>query len=278
MQRIITFIAAMTVLSLSAPAVMADTKTDLRTDEARKVFEIFTELSEQQIPDWLLARAYGIVVAPDVVKGALLVGGRGGRGVMSVRNADGTWSNPVFVTLAGINFGFQWGVQSSDLILVLMSRKSVEGIAGGKVTLGADASAAAGPVGRSAAATTDATLTAQVLSYSRAEGMFVGVSLDGTIIRIDDAANASAYGVSGILPSQILDGRVASPPQSAIDFTNALNDATQPASGTVGTTASEPPLAEQPIAPATAEPPAGEDGGVQTYPLEETGPGAPTPE
>ena len=278
MQRIITIIAAMTVLSFSAPAVLADTKTDLRTDEARKVFESFTELSEQQIPDWLLARAYGIVVAPNVVKGALVVGGRGGRGVMSVRNADGSWSNPVFVTLAGVNFGFQWGVQSSDLILVLMSRKSVEGIAGGKVTLGADASAAAGPVGRSAAATTDATLTAQVLSYSRAEGMFVGVSLDGTIIRIDDAANASAYGVSGILPSQILDGRVASPPQSAIDFTNALNEATQPASGTAGTTASEPPLADQPITPAAAEPPTGEEGAVQTYPLEEPGTGAPTGE
>ena len=122
------------------------------------VFEAFSDLTEQAIPVWLLERAYGVVVVPRVVKVALSIGGRGGKGVMAVRNPDGTWSNPMFVTLGGVNFGFQFGVQSTDVVLVLMSRQSVEGIAGGKVTLGADASVAAGPLGRSSAAATDATL------------------------------------------------------------------------------------------------------------------------
>jgi lipid-binding SYLF domain-containing protein len=279
MQRFVIFLVAMMTLALGISPASADTKTDLRTDEARKVLEAFTDLNEQQIPSWLLARAYGIVIVPDVVKGALIVGGRGGRGVMAVRHPDGSWSNPVFVTLAGVNFGFQWGVQSTDLILVLMSRQSVEGISGGTVTLGADASVAAGPVGRAAAATTDATFKAQVLSYSRAEGMFVGVSLDGTMIRVDDGSNQSAYGVSAILPSQILEGRVASPPQSALDFTAALDRATRsdPDPGAAAEPAEAAPTAP-PIQTTAPQPPAGTDGGVTTYPMEDPNPGAPAPE
>ncbi len=280
MQRLATFFAAIMILALSASVTLASTKTDLRTDEARKVLEAFTDLNEQQIPSWLLERAYGIVVVPDLVKGALIIGGRGGRGVMAVRNTDGSWSNPVFVTLAGVNFGFQWGVQSTDLILVLMSRQSVEGISGGKVTLGADASVAAGPLGRAAAATTDATFKAQVLSYSRAEGMFVGVSLDGTMIRVDDDSNASAYGVSGIMASQILEGRVASPPQSAMDFTAALNQATtdKPATNDAAQAPASPDEGLPPIQKTAPPPPAGTDGGVTTYPMEDQNPGAPPPD
>ena len=143
--------------SLVNPATaLADAKTDKRLQTSTQVFESFADLSEQSIPTWLMERAYGIVVVPEVVKVALSLGGRGGLGVMSVRQPDGRWSNPAFVRLAGVNFGFQIGVQKTDLVLVLMSRESVEGIAGGKVTLGADASVAAGPLGRSAAATTDA--------------------------------------------------------------------------------------------------------------------------
>jgi lipid-binding SYLF domain-containing protein len=189
--------------------------------------------------------------------------------VLSVRRPDGSWSDPVFVTLGGANVGFQWGVQATDVVLVMLSRKSVEGIAGGKVTLGADASVAAGPVGRSAAATTDATLKAQVLSYSRSEGMFVGVALDGSIIAIDDKANETAYGVADILPSQILDGKVANPPQAARDFTAALNEATNAGTATTAP-ASTPRPAAEPAAPA--------GGGATTYPMEDPNPGAPPPE
>ncbi|HEX7373434.1 MAG TPA: lipid-binding SYLF domain-containing protein [Steroidobacteraceae bacterium] len=259
----------------------ADAKTDQRLESSRKVFESFSNLTEQAIPTWLLERAYGIVVVPGVVKVALSLGGRGGRGVMAVRNPDGSWSDPVFVTLAGVNFGLQFGVQSTDVVLVLMSRQSVEGISGGKVTLGGDASVAAGPLGRSASANTDATFKAQVLSYSRSEGLFAGVALDGSVIAIDDGSNATAYGVSGVLPSQILEGKIASAPQAALDFKAALTRATTAATATtpptapssvaVGAAAAEP--ATPPAAPASAAP----EAGATTYPMEDPNPGAPPP-
>src|SRR6188474_1377839 len=144
MQRIVALIG-LTVLGL-APQVHADAKTDQRLADARQVFETFVDIREQTIPTWLLERAYGIVVVPRVIKGALIIGGRGGRGVFAVRRPNGSWTDPVFITLAGANIGFQWGVQSTDVVLVLTSRESVEGMSGGKVTLGADASVAAGPV------------------------------------------------------------------------------------------------------------------------------------
>lgn len=275
MQRILAFIAAFSMGLAASTAAQADAKTDKRLVESRKVFETFSNLSEQAIPGWLLERAYGVVVVPNVIKAAILVGGRGGKGVMAVRQPDGNWSNPVFVTLGGANFGFQWGLQSTDVVLVLMSRRSVEGIAGGKVTLGADASVAAGPVGRTAAATTDTTFKAQVLSYSRSEGLFAGVALDGSIIAIDDSANETAYGVAGILPSQILDGRVGNAPPAARDFTAALERATS----APGSVATQPAPAPGPApAPAPAKPGDASRGGVTTYPMEDPNPGAPPPE
>jgi len=274
MKRIVaTFLSLFLAVTLILPAqAQADSKTDQRLLRSQRVFEAFSDLTEQSIPSWLLERAYGVVVVPGVVKVALTLGGRGGKGVMAVRNPDGTWSAPTFVTLGGVNFGFQFGVQSTDVILVLMSRESVEGIAGGKVTLGADASVAAGPLGRSSAAATDATLSAQVLSYSRASGLFAGVALDGTVIAIDKAANESAYGISGVLASQILEGKVTSVPPAAQEFTAALTRATKappsrtaPAAPAVSPTPSATPAPAPPTEPA------------KTYPLEDPNPGAPPP-
>jgi lipid-binding SYLF domain-containing protein len=274
MQRFLLLCTAVLMAALASPIVHADSKTDERLTESRKVFETFSNLSEQAIPTWLLERAYGIVVVPNVIKGAVILGGRGGRGVMAVRNADGSWSNPVFVTLAGVNFGFQWGVQATDVVLVLMSRKSVEGISGGKVTLGADASVAAGPLGRSSAAATDATFKAQVLSYSRSEGLFAGVALDGSVISVDDGSNELAYGVSGILPSQILEGRIASAPAAASEFTATLARATSAASSpATGTTPAAVPAAPKP----ESKPPEAASTPATTYPMEDPNPGAPPP-
>jgi lipid-binding SYLF domain-containing protein len=275
MQRLIAILATL-ALAFGSTAARADSKTDRRLEESRKVLESFTNLEEQAVPPWLLDRAYGIVVVPNVIKAALMVGGRGGAGVMAVRNLDGSWSNPVFVTLGGGSFGFQWGVQSTDLVLVLMSRKSVEGISGGKFTLGADASVAAGPLGRSTAAQTDATFRAQILSYSRSEGVFLGVALDGSVISVDDRSNASAYGVSDILASQILEGRIATAPPAAQEFTAALARATAQAATTEGTPATEP--ASAPVEHAPAAPPAPAEGEpATTYPMEDPKPGAPPP-
>ena len=272
MQKTLALLLATVVLALGNVSANATSRTDQRLDDSRRVFETFSNLSEQAIPSWLLERAYGIVVVPRVIKGALIIGGRGGKGVMAVRNPDGSWSNPVFVTLAGANIGFQWGVQSTDLVLVLMSRQSVEGIAGGKVTLGADASVAAGPLGRSAAAATDPSLKAQVLAYARNEGVFAGVSLDGSVISVDDTSNASAYGVSGILASQIFAGKTGNPPPAALAFTDSLARAT---SGTAAAPVAAPAAA--PPDPAAPQPDPAEEG-AQTFPMEDPAPGAPPPQ
>jgi lipid-binding SYLF domain-containing protein len=270
MYRLTVLALSLLTLAIASPAAQADSRTDQRLEESRAVFESFTFLTEQSIPTWLLERSYGVIVFPRVIKGALILGGRGGRGVMAVRNADGSWSSPVFVTLGGANIGFQWGVQSTELVLVLMSQRSVEGIAGGKVTLGADASVAAGPVGRAAGAATDATFKAQVLSYARNEGIFIGVSLDGSIISVDDGWNALAYGVPDVLPSQILAGKVAAPP-AAQAFTALLNKAT---SGVEAPAADAPATASSPDVKSPPDAPADE---AKTYPMEDPEPGAPPP-
>ena len=271
MQRALALLATLALAFGSQPAVAAS-KTDQRLEESRRVFESFSNLSEQAIPSWLLERAYGVVVIPQVIKVALGLGGRGGRGVMAVRNPDGSWSSPVFVNLGGANIGFQWGVQSTELVLVLMSPKSVEGMAGGKVTLGADASVAAGPVGRSAAVATDTSFKAQVLGYARNSGLFAGVALDGSVISVDDGSNAEAYGTQGILASQILEGKSGTPTQAARDFTGALERATGHAPSASGTTAA--PGTTPAATPATAT---GAEG-AQTFPMEDPAPGAPPPQ
>jgi lipid-binding SYLF domain-containing protein len=279
MQRFIAFCTALLVFAVASPPAQADAKTDQRLADSTRVFEAFSNLTEQTIPTWLLQRAYGIVVVPHVIKGAFVIGGRGGKGVMAVRNDDGTWSNPVFVTLAGVNVGFQWGVQATDMILVLMSRNSVEGIAGGKVTLGADASVAAGPIGRSAAATTDATFKAQVLSYSRNEGVFAGVAIDGSVISVDDRSNERAYGVADIRPSQIFDGKVTDVPPGARDFSAALTRATNAVSTPAVEPSPAPPTSTSPEVPTEAPSAAtpAPSPSATTYPMEDPSPGAPPP-
>ena len=148
---------------------------DDRAGDASRVLGEILRIPEESIPTNLLAEAQAIAVIPNVVKAGFVVGGRRGRGLIAMRGADGTWSNPSFVTLTGGSFGFQAGVQSADVILVFRSKRGVDSIVNGKFTLGADASVAAGPVGRSAQASTDEQLKAEIYSYSRARGLFAGV-------------------------------------------------------------------------------------------------------
>lgn len=145
------------------------------------------------IPRNLLADAHGLVVIPSVVKGGFVVGVRHGRGVALVRDEQNRWHAPQFVSLTGGSVGFQVGLQATDLILVFRTRRSIEGLLQGKFTIGADAAAAAGPVGRQAAVATDAQLKAEIFSYSRSRGLFAGVSLDGSVLEIDHRANALYY-------------------------------------------------------------------------------------
>ncbi len=145
------------------------------------------------IPRSLLENAYGVAIIPRVIKGSFVIGARHGRGLLCVRDANGVWHAPVFISLTGGNIGWQIGLQSSDIVLVFKTQKSVQGLLAGKLTLGVDAAAAAGPVGRQASAATDGSLQAEVYSYSRSRGLFAGVSIDGSVISVDQLATGSYY-------------------------------------------------------------------------------------
>ena len=155
-----------------------------------------------------------------------MLGGRRGHGLLSVKNPDGTWSNPSFVKLTGGSIGFQAGVQSADVVLVFRSDRGLDSIVNGKFTLGADAGVAAGPVGRNAATATDGQLKAEIWSWSRARGLFAGVALDGAVLSIDDAANEAVYG-RDTTPRMIFEGRAHGQPSNAVvDFRDHLEEAT----------------------------------------------------
>jgi lipid-binding SYLF domain-containing protein len=156
-----------------------------------EVLESIQSIPARSIPAALLADAQGIAIIPGVIKAGFIVGGRGGHGVIFSRNPDGTWGMPAFIGIGGASLGLQAGVQSTDVILVFKTRKSLERVVNGKgkVTLGADAAIAAGPIGRQAAAGTDGMLRAEIFSYSRSRGLFAGVSFDGAAIVYDHDAN-----------------------------------------------------------------------------------------
>jgi len=271
------FLAFFLTCTLGTAAVAGE-RQDARLLNASQVLTELMQMPEQNVPTWLLERAHAVAVIPAVIKVGLGIGGRRGKGVLVVRKDNGAWSNPVFVNLTGGSFGFQVGVQSTDVVLVFTSRQSIEGIVGGKVTLGADASVAAGPVGRQSSAATDIGLTAQVYSYSRASGLFAGVALDGSALTIDHRSNQDFYHRPAILASEII--RADEPaPAPAGTFIAALRSAgTHPADAAAST---------QPPASASGAPSqhgntgndTGQDGdGFTTYPMEDLHPGQEPPE
>ena len=213
-------------LTIATTGAFAGEREDVRAGEAVRVVEQIQSIPESAIPDRLLDEAKAIVVVPDTIKAGFVIGGRRGLGLMSVKTADGTWSNPVFVKLAGASFGLQAGVQSADVILVFRSERGLDSIVNGKVTLGADAGVAAGPVGRNAAAATDGQLKAEIWSWSRARGLFAGIALDGAVLSIDNGANRSTYG-STSTPRMVFEGRAPQAPSAAVvAFRDALEEAT----------------------------------------------------
>ncbi|MFC3815415.1 lipid-binding SYLF domain-containing protein [Lysobacter sp. GCM10012299] len=217
---------AVLVLSLSlAVTAVAGPTEDQRAVDAVRVLTQIQQIPEAGIPDKLLDEARGIVVVPDSLKVGLVLGGRRGHGLLSVKNPDGTWSNPSFVKLTGGSIGFQAGVQSADIVLVFRSDRGLDSIVNGKVTLGADAGVAAGPVGRNASTATDGQLKAEIWSWSRARGLFAGIALDGAVLSIDDAANEAVYG-NDTTPRMIFEGRANGQPSTAVvDFRDRLEEA-----------------------------------------------------
>ncbi len=210
-------------LLLSPPAQSSE--LDKKLDEATEVVNTFHAIPEQGIPTALLKRAYAIAVIPDMIKAGFVVAGRHGRGVISTRTDTG-WSDPAFIKLTGGSIGWQAGVQAADLVLVFTNKRGVENLSRGKFTLGADAAVAAGPLGRNTSAATDHRLKAEVYSYSRARGLFAGVSIQGASLRMDHNANASYYVRPGITPDEIFAGEVAARPESITAFRQSLKAST----------------------------------------------------
>ncbi len=204
-------------LLLSMPADAA-TREEKRVADASDVLDQFLRIPEQAIPPSLLSRAYAVAVIPNVVKIGFGVGVRRGKGIIVVRQDDNSWSNPAFITLTGGSVGWQIGAQSTDIILVFKNRNGVDGISSGKVTLGADASIAAGPVGRHTGIATDIAFKAEVVSYSRSRGLFAGVALEGAGLTMDRKANAAFYNSASMTPEKIF----ASSPNTAPDLANTF--------------------------------------------------------
>ncbi len=233
------------VFTLSATAA---TKEEKRVSDATDVLDALLRIPEKSIPPSLLARAYAVAVIPNVIKAGFVFGARRGKGIIVVRQDDETWSNPAFVTLTGGSVGWQAGVESSDIILVFKTRNGVTNIANGKLTLGAEASVSAGPVGRNAAVATDIQFKAEVASYARSRGLFAGVALDGSGVTMDRKANSAFYGSSEMSPDDIFKSSPNIAPDIANSFVQLLTAQTRRLptapgmqSGVAGATGAQPP-------------------------------------
>ncbi len=208
---------------VSGNALAATSDQEAKINEVSEVLSELNRIPEKNIPAKLLRNAEGIAIIPAVVKVGIVIGGRYGKGILSIRKKDKTWSDPIFLSLKGGSIGWQIGAQSTDVILVFKTRKSLDGILKGKFTLGADAAVAAGPVGRSAEAATDTKLKAEVYSYSRSRGLFAGIALDGAALDIQDRDNAKYYGDPRITADRIGRGENPNTPASAAKLLEILS-------------------------------------------------------
>jgi lipid-binding SYLF domain-containing protein len=205
----------------TASTLRADDDTTKDEDRIKNAGQVVKEIMNipDNIPQSLIDKAYCVIVFPSVLKAAFIVGASYGRGVMTCRrgdNFDGRWGAPSMMALEGASFGFQAGGQATDFVLLVMNEDGAKGILASKVKIGGDASAAAGPVGRNASAETDVTLRAQILTYSRARGLFAGVSLAGSTVRPDNDANERIYGKKISARDIVLHGAVPPPPSAAL--------------------------------------------------------------
>jgi lipid-binding SYLF domain-containing protein len=240
--RFAALAAAVSFLAIGAPAAARDPARTI--DSSSAVLREFLDLSVKQIPAGMLADAHGVAIVPNVIKLGFVVGGQRGHGVVIVREKDGSWRAPTFMTLTGGSIGWQIGAQATDFVLVFKTQKSVDGLLAGKFTIGADAAAAAGPVGRRAGAATDGELKAEIYTYSRTRGLFAGISLDGSVIDIDHDDNAAYYGVTR--PGEA----APAPPEAAVALTQIVptpalprNSLEGPALGPANSIPGQPTLA-----------------------------------
>jgi lipid-binding SYLF domain-containing protein len=208
------FLTLLCVAGLSLPALAASSKADLndRIESARTVIDEIMQTPDKGIPDSIVKQATCIAVVPSYKKGAFIVGAQYGQGVVTCRTGRG-WSGPVFIRMAGGSFGLQVGGQGTDLVLVAVNDKGLQDLLKSKFKIGGDASASAGPVGRNAQASTDISLRAELLTYSRSKGLFAGIDLDGTSVS-QNTDDTNVYYDGPHTFQQILKGNVLPPPDS----------------------------------------------------------------
>ena len=214
MKKLIAVLALFAFVSVNA---WAANKENERVENAGTVMVEILNVPDD-IPQSLLNKADCVIVLPSVLKFAVGIGGNYGRGVMTCRSKDftGRWGAPTMMALEGGSFGLQLGGQATDFVLLVMNDRGANGILTGKVKLGVDAAAAAGPKGRDTAAATDVTLRAEILSYSRSRGLFAGISLEGSTLRPDNGANKSLYGKDVPAKEIVLNGAVPAPPSAKL--------------------------------------------------------------
>lgn len=196
-------------------------KQQEKLEQSVKVLKDFTAMKES-IPEELLKVTQGIIIVPKMINAGFVLAGKRGKGIAVVKKEDGTWSDPVFVTITGGSVGFQAGVQAVDLVLIFKSRETLQNIGNGSFTLGGDASVTAGPVGRNSSASTDYKLEAEVYSYSRSKGLFAGISLSGSAISIDSKYNEAFYGNDDDAETLFTESESDSPAVS--ELRSVLND------------------------------------------------------
>lgn len=214
---------ALAVMTISGLDARQNKESEARrVADATVVFKEIMDAGDSAIPSAILEKAEGIAVFPTTIKAGLLVGGQRGRGILSGRGDARTWSAPAFLTLTGGSIGLQIGGQATDLILVIMNRRGLENLVRNQFKVGADASVAAGPVGRDAQASTDIQMRAQILSYSRARGVFAGVTINGSTIRQDKDANQRFYG-QPYDTKQIVFERLGGAPEPVAAWRDTLN-------------------------------------------------------
>jgi len=223
-------LGATLILPATGPSVARAANKDKDEDRLKECGAVLKEILDipDNIPPGLLDKADCVVVYPSVLKAAFVVGGSYGRGAMTCRQGEdfkGPWGAPTMMALEGGSFGFQIGGQATDFVLLVMNEGGARGILAGKVKLGGDASVAAGPVGRNATAETDVTLRSEILSYSRARGLFAGISLAGSTIRPDNNANEKIYGEK-LEARQIVLADEVKVPAAAEQLVSTLNNKT----------------------------------------------------
>jgi len=198
------------------------------TDKVKESIKILDDIKsmdeDKTLPTSMIEKSEGIVILPEIVKAGFVIGGKHGKGIALIKEADGQWSNPLFVKMTGGSIGWQIGVQKIELILVFRDRDTVRSIANGEFEIGADASATAGPVGRSASASTNAKLEAEIYSYSKSKGLFAGISLDGSTLKMDEKRNDDFYSMDNVSASQIFGNQVSGHPGLLSQLKTALNN------------------------------------------------------